>query len=253
MEIKKYPQVGETLYKEVLDNGLLVYYLPKPEFNKTYGLFTTNFGSLDTRFVPRGGSDMQTFPEGIAHFLEHKLFEKKDGDAMNFFGTLGANSNAFTSFTRTSYLFSTMENVEPNVELLLDFVQEPYFTQASVEKEQGIITQEIQMYQDDADFRLFFGLLQNLYPESPLAADIAGTPKSIRRISAEDLYENYRTFYHPGNMTLFLTGPFEVSEMSDLVAKNQAEKRFEPIVPIQRAPFVAAAPIPTNNLAFDVT
>ena len=253
MEIKKYPQVGETLYKEVLDNGLLVYYLPKPEFNKTYGLFTTNFGSLDTRFVPRGGSDMQTFPEGIAHFLEHKLFEKKDGDAMNFFGALGANSNAFTSFTRTSYLFSTMENVEPNVELLLDFVQEPYFTQASVEKEQGIITQEIQMYQDDADFRLFFGLLQNLYPESPLAADIAGTPKSIRRISAEDLYENYRTFYHPGNMTLFLTGPFEVSEMSDLVAKNQAEKRFEPIVPIQRAPFVAAAPIPTNNLAFDVT
>ncbi|MFZ2027957.1 MAG: insulinase family protein, partial [Lactococcus raffinolactis] len=111
MEIKKYPQVGETLYKEVLDNGLLVYYLPKPEFNKTYGLFTTNFGSLDTRFVPRGGSDMQTFPEGIAHFLEHKLFEKKDGDAMNFFGALGANSNAFTSFTRTSYLFSTMENV----------------------------------------------------------------------------------------------------------------------------------------------
>jgi predicted Zn-dependent peptidase len=154
LEIKKYPQVGETLYKEILDNGLLVYYLPKPEFNKTYGLFTTNFGSLDTQFIPRGSSDMQTFPEGIAHFWSINYLRKR-WRCHELFGALGANSNAFTSFTRTSYLFSTMENVEPNVELLLDFVQEPYFTQPSVEKEQGIITQEIQMYQDDADFRLF--------------------------------------------------------------------------------------------------
>lgn len=253
MEIKTYPQVGETLYKEVLPNGLRVYYLPKPDFNKTYGIFTTNFGSLDTRFVPRGSSELKTFPEGIAHFLEHKLFEKEDGDAMNFFGALGANANAFTSFTRTSYLFSTMDNVVPNVELLLDFVQEPYFTQDSVEKEQGIITQEIQMYQDDADFRLFFGLLQNLYPKSPLAADIAGSPKSIRQITAEDLYDNYRTFYHPANMTLFLTGPFEVSELAALVAKNQGDKRFEPIEQIKRAPFEAERPIPSSKLAFDVT
>lgn len=253
MEIKNYPQVGEVLYKDVLDNGLVVYYLPKPEFNKTYGLFTTNFGSLDTTFVPRGSSEMTTFPEGIAHFLEHKLFEKEDGDAMNFFGALGANSNAFTSFTRTSYLFSTMENVEPNVELLLDFVQEPYFTSESVKKEQGIITQEIQMYQDDADFRLFFGLLQNLYPKSPLASDIAGTPRSIRQITAQDLYDNYRTFYHPANMNLFLTGPFEASEMSALVRQNQASKQFEPIAQIKRAPFSAAEPIASNKLAFDVT
>lgn len=253
METKTYPQVGETLYKEVLDNGLLVYYLPKPDFNKTYGIFTTNFGSLDTSFIPRGETTVRAFPEGIAHFLEHKLFEKADGDAMNFFGALGANANAFTSFTRTSYLFSTMENVVPNVELLLDFVQEPYFTQPSVEKEQGIITQEIQMYQDDADFRLFFGLLQNLYPDSPLASDIAGTPKSIRQITADDLYENYRTFYHPANMTLFLTGPFDVTEMSQLVTQNQTEKRFDPISQIQRTPFQAAAPIASSKLAFDVS
>ena len=201
LEIKNYPQVGEVLYKETLANGLIVYYLPKPDFNKTYGLFTTNFGSLDTTFVPRGQTDMRTFPEGIAHFLEHKLFEKEDGDAMTFFSNLGASSNAFTSFTRTSYLFSTRENIDPNVALLLDFVQDPYFTQASVEKEQGIITQEIQMYQDDADFRLFFGLLQNLYPDSALASDIAGTPQSIREISAEDLYDNYRTFYDLRNKT----------------------------------------------------
>lgn len=253
METKTYPQVGETLYKEVLANGLLVYYLPKPDFNKTYGIFTTNFGSLDTSFIPRGETSVRSFPEGIAHFLEHKLFEKADGDAMNFFGALGANANAFTSFTRTSYLFSTMENVVPNVELLLDFVQEPYFTQPSVEKEQGIITQEIQMYQDDADFRLFFGLLQNLYPDSPLASDIAGTPKSIRQITADDLYENYRTFYHPANMTLFLTGPFDVTEMSQLVTQNQTEKRFDPISQIQRTPFQAAAPIASSKLAFDVS
>ncbi|GFH42770.1 protease [Lactococcus hodotermopsidis] len=253
MEIKKYPQVGETLYKDVLSNGLTVFYLPKPDYNKTYGLFTTNFGSLDTTFTPRGKSEMTTFPEGIAHFLEHKLFEKKDGDAMNFFGALGANSNAFTSFSRTSYLFSTMENIAENVELLLDFVQEPYFTQESVEKEQGIITQEIQMYQDYADFRLFFGLLQNLYPKSQLASDIAGTPRSIRQITASDLYENYQTFYHPSNMTLFLTGAFEVEKMSDLVTKNQAEKTFEAISKIKKAPFSAADPIVSNKLSFDVT
>lgn len=253
LEIKRYPQVGETLYKEVLDNGLVVYYLPKVDFHKTYGLFTTNFGSLDTTFVPRDGSELQTFPEGIAHFLEHKLFEKEDGDAMNFFGELGANSNAFTSFTRTSYLFSTREQVSQSVSLLLDFVQNPYFTQASVEKEQGIITQEIQMYQDDADFRLFFGLLQNLYPDSPLASDIAGTPQSIREISADDLYVNYQTFYHPANMTLFLTGPFDVSSMSELVKKNQAEKTFGQVATIERAPFTPGKQVKSNSLSFDVT
>lgn len=253
LEIKKYPQVGEVLYKETLANGLIVYYLPKPDFNKTYGLFTTNFGSLDTTFVPRGQTDMRTFPEGIAHFLEHKLFEKENGDAMTFFSNLGASSNAFTSFTRTSYLFSTRENIDPNVALLLDFVQDPYFTQASVEKEQGIITQEIQMYQDDADFRLFFGLLQNLYPNSALASDIAGTPQSIREISAEDLYDNYRTFYHPANMTLFLTGPFEVSSLSALVHQNQANKNFDVISEIKRAPFVSGKQILSNETTFDVT
>lgn len=229
-----------------------MYYLPKPDFHKTYGLFTTNFGSLDTSFIPRDGFEMQTFPEGIAHFLEHKLFEKEDGDAMNFFGELGANSNAFTSFARTSYLFSTQEQVEQSVTLLLDFVQDPYFTQASVEKEQGIITQEIQMYQDDADFRLFFGLLQNLYPNSPLASDIAGTPQSIREISAEDLYINYQTFYHPANMTLFLTGPFDVSSMSELVEKNQSDKIFGEVQSIERAPFKPGKQIRSNSLYFDV-
>jgi predicted Zn-dependent peptidase len=253
LEIKNYPQVGEVLYKETLANGLIVYYLPKPDFNKTYGLFTTNFGSLDTTFVPRGQTDMRTFPEGIAHFLEHKLFEKEDGDAMTFFSNLGASSNAFTSFTRTSYLFSTRENIDPNVALLLDFVQDPYFTQASVEKEQGIITQEIQMYQDDADFRLFFGLLQNLYPDSALASDIAGTPQSIREISAEDLYDNYRTFYHPANMTLFLTGPFDVTSLSTLVHQNQADKKFDMISEIKRAPFVSGKQIRSNEITFDVT
>ncbi|MDN6030541.1 MAG: insulinase family protein, partial [Lactococcus plantarum] len=253
MEIKRYSQVGETLYKEVLDNGLVVYYLPKPDFHKTYGLFTTKFGSLDTTFVPRGSETMKTFPEGIAHFLEHKLFEKEAGDAMNFFGELGANSNAFTSFSRTSYLFSTREQVDKSVTLLLDFVQEPYFTQASVEKEQGIITQEIQMYQDDADFRLFFGLLQNLYPNSPLASDIAGTPQSIREISADDLYDNYHSFYHPANMTLFLTGPFDVSNMATLVEKNQSQKRFGNKLDIKRAPFISGKQVMSNALYFDVT
>lgn len=247
-----YKLTGDILFQDKLENGLEVYYLPKPEYNKTYALFTTNFGSLDTKFIPRGQEDFELYPEGIAHFLEHKLFEKEAGDVFQDFGKLGAASNAFTSFNRTSYLFSTSDNVYENMEVLLDFVQEPYFTQESVEREQGIITQEIQMYQDDADWRLYFGLLQNLYPESPLADDIAGTPASIRKITAEQLYENYYTFYHPSNMTLFVTGPFDVEKMASFVSENQSKKEFPATEPVVRAPFIAAPVIRESQIQMDV-
>lgn len=177
-----YDQLQETLYTETLDNGLTVTLLPKNEFHKTYALFTTNYGSIDNTFVPLGKGEMVTVPDGIAHFLEHKLFEKEDGDVFQKFGKFGASANAFTSFTRTSYLFSSTEKVKENLMTLIDFVQDPYFTEETVNKEKGIIAQEIQMYDDEPDWRLFFGLLSNLYPKHPLHIDIAGTVDSIMEI-----------------------------------------------------------------------
>lgn len=234
MHKKEYPQINEVLYTEVLENGLTVYLLPKQDYNKTYGLFTTNYGSIDNEFVPLGQENFVKVPDGIAHFLEHKMFEKEDGDVFQQFGRQGASANAFTSFTKTSYLFSTTDQVELNLKTLLDFVQEPYFTEETVEKEKGIIGQEIQMYLDDSNWRLFFGILGNLYPKHPLHIDIAGTVESIDEITAEDLYTCYNTFYHPSNMSLFVVGKMEPEEMMTFIRENQAEKTFAQAVPIRR-------------------
>ncbi|MGO2266489.1 EF-P 5-aminopentanol modification-associated protein YfmH [Vagococcus salmoninarum] len=227
MEKVVYPVLEETLYTETLENGLKVTLLPKEGFHKTYGLFTTNYGSIDNEFIPLGESDFTTVPDGIAHFLEHKMFEKEAGDIFQTFGKQGASANAFTSFTRTSYLFSTTGQVAENMETLLDFVQEPYFTEETVEKEKGIIGQEIQMYQDDPNWRLFFGIISNLYPKHPLHIDIAGTIESIAEITAEDLYLCYNTFYHPGNMNLLVVGKMDPVAMMDLIKENQAKKPFK--------------------------
>ena len=226
MHKKEYPQINEVLYTEQLENGLTVYLLPKNDYNKTYGLFTTDYGSIDNRFIPLGEQKITKVPDGIAHFLEHKMFEKEDGDVFQQFGRQGASANAFTSFTKTSYLFSTTDEVEKNLETLIDFVQEPYFTKETVEKEKGIIGQEIQMYLDDSNWRLFFGILGNLYPKHPLHIDIAGTVESIAEITAEDLYTCYHTFYHPSNMTLFVVGKLDPEKMMSFIRENQAEKTF---------------------------
>ncbi|MEK6190241.1 MAG: insulinase family protein [Carnobacterium alterfunditum] len=234
MEKKIYEQLQEAIYTETLDNGLQVTLLPKNDFHKTYGLFSTNFGSIDNQFVPRGKTEMVTVPDGIAHFLEHKLFEKEDGDVFNTFGRLGASANAFTSFTRTAYLFSSTDHVSESLNTLLDFVQEPYFTEATVNKEKGIITQEIQMYEDEPDWRLYFGILGNMYPKHPLHIDIAGTVDSIMDITPELLHENHATFYHPSNMNLFVVGKLDPEEMIQLIRENQAKKKYLPVETIER-------------------
>lgn len=234
METKRYEQINETLYSEVLPNGLTVYLLPKAGFHKTYGLFTTDYGSIDNTFIPNGQTDFVTVPDGIAHFLEHKMFESERGDVFQEFGKLGASANAFTSFTKTSYLFSATDNIRKNIETLLDFVQEPYFTPETVEKEKGIIGQEIQMYQDDPNWRLFFGIIGNLYPKHPLHIDIAGTIDSIAQITADDLYLCYNTFYHPSNMKLFVVGNIQPEETMAWIRDNQAAKEFTAAAPIQR-------------------
>ncbi|GMG60522.1 EF-P 5-aminopentanol modification-associated protein YfmH [Tetragenococcus halophilus] len=233
MNKKVYSTLNEELYTEVLDNGLTVFILPKREFHKTYGLFSTNYGSIDNEFAYQG-EKRKKVPDGIAHFLEHKMFEKKEGDIFQEFGRLGASANAFTSFTKTSYLFSATDHIKDNLLTLLDFVQAPYFTPETVEKEKGIIAQEIQMYQDNPDWQLFFGLLQNIYPKHPLHIDIAGTVNSIDKITADDLYECYQTFYHPSNMILFVVGNIDPQETMSWVKNNQAEKNFTDIREIYR-------------------
>ncbi|MDF1510967.1 pitrilysin family protein [Robertmurraya sp. DFI.2.37] len=234
MEKITFEQLQEELYYEKLTNGLDVYILPKIGFNKTYATFTTKYGSVDNQFIPLGKEEFVKVPDGIAHFLEHKLFEKEDGDVFQQFSRQGASANAFTSFTRTAYLFSSTSDVELNLETLIDFVQDPYFTEKTVEKEKGIIGQEITMYDDNPDWRLYFGLIENLYQNHPVKIDIAGTIDSISHITKDLLYECYNTFYHPSNMLLFVVGPVDVEKIMKQIKENQAKKPFESQPEIKR-------------------
>ncbi|MFS0672501.1 EF-P 5-aminopentanol modification-associated protein YfmH [Ornithinibacillus sp. 179-J 7C1 HS] len=231
---KQYSHIDETLHQKKLENGLTVFLLPKPQMAKTYAIFSTNYGSIDRTFVPIGEKDKITVPDGIAHFLEHKLFEKEDRDVFADFGKNGASANAYTSFTKTAYLFSATTNVEDNVKILLDFVQDPYFSEQSVEKEKGIIGQEIKMYDDQPDWQSFMGTLKSLFKETPVNIDIAGTIESINEITKDDLYTCYNTFYHPENMTLFIAGNFEPEKMMNLIEENQKAKSFDKLDEIKR-------------------
>ncbi len=234
MEKIPFSQLKEDLYHEKMANGLEVYILPKPEFNKTYATFTTKYGSIDNQFVPLNQTEMTKVPDGIAHFLEHKLFEKEDGDVFQQFSKQGASANAFTSFTRTAYLFSSTSDFERNFETLIDFVQDPYFSDQTVEKEKGIIGQEITMYDDNADWRLYFGVIQNMYHHHPVKIDIAGTIESISHITKEWLYTCYETFYHPSNMLLFVVGPVDPEKVMNQVRENQAKKDYHDQPEIKR-------------------
>lgn len=234
MEKIEFAQLQEELYYEKLANGLKVYILPKKGFNKTFCTFTTNYGSVDNTFVPLDGSEFTQVPDGIAHFLEHKLFEKEDGDVFQDFSKQGASANAFTSFTRTAYLFSSTSNVANNLETLINFVQEPYFTEKTVEKEKGIIGQEITMYDDNPDWRLYFGLIENMFVNHPVKIDIAGTIESISHITKDMLYECYNTFYHPSNMLLFIVGPVDPEEYMAQIKENQNKKDYTNHSEIQR-------------------
>lgn len=233
MEERQIQHLNETLYAEKLPNGLQVYILPKPGFQKTYATFSTKYGSIDNHFQVAGKTAAKV-PDGIAHFLEHKMFEEPEGDIFATFASQGASANAFTSFDRTVYLFSATEHLTENLTTLINFVQNPYFTDANVEKEKGIIGQEIKMYQDNADWRAYFGLIEALYQVHPVHIDIAGTIESIAEISKETLYECYHTFYHPENMILFIVGGVDPKQVMELVRANQAAKTFEPQGEIKR-------------------
>ena len=217
---KYYPAVKETLYQAKLENGLTVSLLPKNDFNEVYGVVTVYVGSVDTEFTARDRKK-KTYPKGIAHFLEHKLFERENSeDIMAAFTKLGADSNAFTSFTNTSYLFSTSDNVAECLDLLDELVTSFNITEESVEREKDIIQQEREMYQDDPDSCLFFKTLANLYPETPLASDIVGTEDSIEDISLENLRDNFDEFYTPVNSQIFLVGNFDLELVQNYFLKK---------------------------------
>ena len=214
-EEKYYPAVKEMVYRTRLSNGLTVALLPKKEFKEVYGSVTVQFGSVDTLVTEVDGY-VKEYPAGIAHFLEHKLFEREDAsDLMSAFTSLGADSNAFTSFTKTSYLFSATDHFLENLDLLDELVTSEHFTEGSILREQDIIQQEREMYQDDPDSCLFFSTLANLYPGTPLATDIVGSEESISQINLTNLQENFTRFYKPVNMSLFFVGNFDVERVQD--------------------------------------
>jgi len=217
-EEKYYPAVKETVYKAQLSNGLTVSLLPKQDFNEVYGIVTVQFGSVDATYTSLE-KGLRHHPAGIAHFLEHKLFERENSEDTR----LGADSNAFTSFTKTSYLFSTIDHLLENLDLLDELVGDVHFTEESVFREQAIIQQEREMYQDDPDSRLFFATLANLYPDTPLATDIVGSEKSISEIQVSNLKENFTEFYKPVNMSLFLVGNIDVEVVEEYFSKKGKE------------------------------
>lgn len=213
--------LNETLYKGVHKSGLTVVALPKYDFEKYYAVIATKYGSNDVCFKDDEHSDFVEIPDGIAHFLEHKMFEQPDGtNAFDKFSLYGANANAFTSFNTTAYLFQSTDCFYENLDHLLNYVYSPYFTDENVSKEQGIIGQEIRMYDDDADWRVMFNMLKAMYKNHPIRRDIAGTVESIAEIDKDLLYYCYNIFYHPQNMVLFVTGNIDIDKLPEILDKN---------------------------------
>lgn len=229
-ETIKSARLNESYTKLKHQSGLTILMCPMQGFSAAYALFATKYGSVDTRFKTGADADFADVPEGIAHFLEHKLFENEDGDAFALYAKTGASANAYTSFDRTAYLFSCSENFTESIDVLLNFVTNPYFTAETVEKEQGIIGQEIKMYDDNPDWRVFFNLLGALYHKNPVRTDIAGTVDSIAKIDKDLLYRCYNTFYNLNNMVLTVAGNFDpetVLEAADRILKKADDVTIE--------------------------
>ena len=217
MNIKTYSALDEQIQMRTLDNGLRVCYLPKPGFGKTFAILATNFGSVDASFTFEG--KRYDTPAGVAHFLEHKMFEDEDGNALQKFARTGASPNAFTSHVMTAYHFSCTDRFAENLEILLKFVFTPYFTDENVAKERGIIGQEIGMMDDTPAWRAMVGLYEGMYRNHPVRVSIAGSVDSIARITPETLYTCHRAFYSPNNMALIVCGTADLDEVCRMAAE----------------------------------
>lgn len=229
-KIVKNERTGEQYTYVKHPTGLDIFIWKMEDYSTTHALFGTKYGSINTKFKTKNDPDFITVPNGIAHYLEHKLFENEDCDVFSLYAKTGASANAYTSFDRTCYLFSCTDNVYDSLEILLSFVQDPYFTEETVRKEQGIIGQEIRMYDDNAGWRVFFNMLQGMYHNHPVKIDIAGTVESIAQINADLLYKCYYTFYNLNNMVLSIAGNVDedkVLELCDKLLKNNEDPKLE--------------------------
>jgi len=256
---REYPRIGETVYHQVLENGLNIFVDPKLDYGKSYAFFATNYGGMDMRFKLNG--QWHDTPAGVAHFLEHKMFDTRDGNALQDLAANGASPNAFTGSAITGYYFESTEKFEENLRILLSFVSVPWFTQESVDKEQGIIGQEIRMIEDNPDWQVFTNMMAGLYQNHPIRTSVAGTVESISHITADTLYACHKAFYDPSNMVLCVAGnvdPERVCEIArellpsqpgagverdygenepEQVASNRMEVRMEVSTPLFQVAF----------------
>jgi len=217
MKLTEYKQINEMMYSGTLPNGLSVFVVPKPGFHRKYAFFATDYGGVDRRFKLE--NEWIDTPAGVAHFLEHKMFDTENGNALEILSANGASPNAYTSTDITAYYFECIDMFDENLETLLNFVSVPYFTRESVEKEQGIIEQEILMVEDDPDFCLYYGLLKSLFKKNPVRDSVAGTVDSIKSITSDTLYDCHKIFYAPSNMSLCIVGDVDPSMVFDIADK----------------------------------
>ncbi|MBQ9721566.1 MAG: insulinase family protein [Oscillospiraceae bacterium] len=223
----EYPRIGETVLSETLPNGLRLVVVPKPGYRKRYAFFTTRYGGMDMKF--KLGDTWYDTPAGIAHYLEHKMFDTEEGNALQELSQNGAEPNAFTANSMTAYYFDCTEHFEENLRILLSFVSVPYFTQESVDKERGIISQEIRMTEDSPDWRVYKNLLSCLYRTNPARVPIAGTVESIQEITPETLYACHKAFYDPSNMLLCVVGEVDAEAVAAIAREILPEQRGEAI------------------------
>ena len=226
MKIIENSKVKEKAYIEKLENGLTIVLIPKKGTHKKYIIWGTNYGSIDSEFIVPGEKEITKVPMGIAHFLEHKMFEQPDGtNSLDTLTALGVEANAYTTNDHTAYLFEATDNFYDAMTELMDYVQHPYFTDENVEKEKGIIGQEINMYEDSPEWRVYLNAMKAMYHNNPVKIDIAGTIESISKINKEILYKCYNTFYNPSNMVLVICGDFKSHDMLEEINKRLVETK----------------------------
>ena len=221
MKIIESLKLREKEYIEKLENGMTVIIIPKPELDKKYVIWGTHFGSIDNRFIMPETKEEVFIPDGVAHFLEHKMFEQPDGtNSLDALMAMGIDANAYTTNDHTAYLFECTDNFYEGLDELMDYVQHPYFTEENVEKEKGIIAQEIKMYDDEPGWRLYINAMDCMYKENPIKIDIAGSVESISKINPDVLYKCYNTFYNPSNMIMVVCGNFKPEEMLEEIKRR---------------------------------
>ena len=228
-----YPRIGEEVIRTTLENGLPVFVVPKKDYRRKYAMFATRYGGMDMRFQLNG--QWLDTPAGSAHYLEHKMFDTEAGNALQELAKNGAEPNAFTSNAITCYYFDSTEKFYENLEILLSFVSVPYFTEESVEKEQGIIAQEINMIEDNPEWQVYKRLMQALYHTSPARTSVAGSVESIRQITAQTLYDCHNAFYTPSNMCLVVVGDVDADKVLE-TARRILPESSGPDIPRDHGP-----------------